>query len=229
MTVFFVRIARKRKIINSRIIVIMNVVKLEREVNRYLVTIPVSSWDEAKLLGSDTNWKILDTLGYAGIEGLTVEEIVKKIKIPKSTVYNVLSKLQAGKLVGSRTRRRKWGRPTKEVKQRFGGKPTRVYFERVSWGEIKFDEDFYNSLEPVLENYKDKLKKILLPIIDSIVMQYKTDKGLEEFFPRDRICENCEWSHEATDFIWAVSIRLIGKILEDEDFVKLARKHKFVK
>ncbi|MDH5595165.1 MAG: helix-turn-helix domain-containing protein [Candidatus Bathyarchaeota archaeon] len=31
----------------------------------------------------------------AGVEGLTVEEIAKKTKTPKSTVYNVLSKLQA--------------------------------------------------------------------------------------------------------------------------------------
>ena len=193
------------------------------------MSIPVSNWEEAKLLGSDTNWKILDILGYAGIEGLTVEEIAQKTKIPKSTVYNVLSKLQAGKLVGSRTRRKRWGRPTKEDKQRFGGKPTRVYFEKVEWGEIKFDEDFYNSLEPLLENYKDKLKEVWLPILDSIMMKYKTDEELEEFFPKDMICENCEWSHEATDFIWAVNIRMIGKILEDDDFEKLARKYKFRK
>jgi len=205
------------------------VVKLKRKVNRYLVTIPVSSWEEAKLLGSDTNWKILEVLSDAGIEGLTVEEVAQKTKTPKSTVYNVLSKLQAAKLVGSRTRRKRWGRPTKEVKQRFGGKPIRVYFERVEWGDINFDEDFFDSLEPLLENYKRKLKKTWLSVLDEIVMKFKTDEELEEFFPRDMICEDCKSSHEANEFFWAVSIRMIGKILEDDDFLKLARKYKFAK
>ena len=204
-------------------------VKLKRKVNRYLVTIPVSSWEEAKLLGSDTNWKILEVLSDAGIEGLTVEEVAQKTKTPKSTVYNVLSKLQAAKLVGSRTRRKRWGRPTKEVKQRFGGKPIRVYFERVEWGDINFDEDFFDSLEPLLENYKRKLKKTWLSVLDEIVMKFKTDEELEEFFPRDMICEDCKSSHEANEFFWAVSIRMIGKILEDDDFLKLARKYKFAK
>lgn len=204
-------------------------IKVKRKVNRYLVTTPVNSWQTAKLLGSETNWKILETLRDAGIEGLTVEEISKKTRTPKSTVYNVLSKLQAADWVESGIRRFGWGRPTKEVKQRFGGKPTRVYIENVPWGSIELDEDYYDSLEPLLEKYKDKLKEQWLAVLDGIVMRYKTDEELEKFFPKDAIHEECGWSHEAFEFLYSISVAMIGEILEDNDFDEWARKHKFTK
>jgi len=200
---------------------------MEKKRNSYLLTIPVSSWEEAQLLGSETNWTILETLRDAGIEGLTVEEIAKKTKTPKSTVYNVLSKLQAANLVGSRKERKKWGRQPTEVNQRFHGKSRRVYFEEVEWGFFEFEEDFFFTLEPILEKHKDKIKKVWFDVLEEIVQKYKTDEELNRFFPTDRICENCEYSHEGIEFLTAISLAMITKFIteRDEDFERFAKKY----
>ena len=75
-------------------------------------------WKEASLFASDTNWKILETLRSAGIDGLTVKEISSATNIPISTVYDVLGTFQAGNWVESSRRKSAWGRPKKEAEQR---------------------------------------------------------------------------------------------------------------
>lgn len=205
---------------------------MKRKVNRYFVTIPVGKWEHAQQIGSETNWIILQTLRDAGIDGCTVNELAKKTNISKSTIYNVLSKLRAGEWVESERRRFGWGRPKKEVKERLGGKPARVYIEKVPWGDIEFDDDFLENLPPVsplMDKYKNELSKIWLAFLDEIVTKFKTDKDLEKFFPKDAIHEACGWSHEAREFLYAISYLMIEELLDDDDFEKLARKHKFMK
>jgi len=201
-------------------------------VNKYLLTIPVDSWQIAQLLGSETNWKILETLRDVGAQGLTAEEISKRINVPKSTIYNVLSKLQAGSWVESGVRRPQWGRPSKEVKQRLGGKPTRIFVGNVLWGDNEFDEEFEASLVRLLEELEkdmDELKQKWLSILEKIVSTYERDEKLRKFFPQDSIHEECGWSHEGEEFLYASSLEVLGKILSDEDYYELARRHKFMK
>jgi hypothetical protein len=61
----------------------------------------------------------------------TYEQIFKEIRVPKSSVYSILSKLSAAGWVESTMRRPSCGRPSEKEKQRFGGKPTRVFMENV--------------------------------------------------------------------------------------------------
>jgi len=200
-------------------------------VNKYFVTIPVSSWQIAKLLGSETNWKILETLRDVGVEGLSAGEISEKMGVPISSIYSILSKLEAAMWVESSMRRLHWGRPSKEAKKRFGGKPTRVFIEHVQWGNSEFDGDFIQSLEGVLEKLKrdvDELREKWLSILEKIVLAYETD-DLKRFFPQDPLHEECGWSHEGSEFLDATSVALLLKILDGESFYKLARKHKFMK
>jgi len=207
-------------------------VDLERKVNKYFVTIPVGSWEKAQLLGSETNWKVLETLRDAGLGGLTTEEISKKVDVPRSTIYGILKELQAADWVESGERRRQWGRPSKEVKQRFGGKPARVYIVEMLWGN-QFDEEFTNSYQLLLdrlEDETDELKKKFLSLLDKIVSAFETSEDLKEFFPKDgKMHEKCGWSHEAQEFLYATSFALLERILSDKDFDELARRHKFLK
>jgi hypothetical protein len=203
---------------------------MSRKVNKYFVTIPVSDWEIAKLLGSETNWKILEVLRNVGIDGLSAKEISEKIRVPIASVYNILSKLAAANYVES-TKKRPWGRPSKEDKQRFGGKPTNVFTENVPWGYSEFDEEFVNSLDPVLENMEknvDELREKWLSILDKIASTYKTD-DLKNFFPQDTIHEECGYSHEGLEFLRAISLNLLWKILDGKDFEELAKRHKFKK
>jgi predicted ArsR family transcriptional regulator len=204
---------------------------MSRKVNKYFVAIPVSNWQIAKLLGSETNWKILEVLRDVGIGGLSAEEISKKIRVPKSSVYSILSKLAAANWVESTMKRQHWGRPSKEAKQRFGGKPTRVFIENVPWGCNEFEEEFIKSLDPILEDMEknvDELREKWLSILEKIVSAYQTE-DVEKFFPQDAVHEECGYSHEGTEFLTAISFNLLWKMLEGKDFEELARRHKFKK
>jgi DNA-binding transcriptional ArsR family regulator len=201
-------------------------------VNKYFITIPVSDWQIAKLLGSETNWKILEVLRDVGINGLSAKEISKKTDVKESTVYTILSKLAAAKYVESTKRRPAWGRPPEEAKQHIGEKPTRVFIESVPWGYPQFDEEFDESLDPVLEHMEknvDELRKKWLSILESILLTYQKEDDLKKFFPQDSIHEKCRRSHEGFEFLDAISLALLWRILEGKDFDELARRHKFMK
>ena len=204
---------------------------MSRKVNKYFVTRTVSSSQDAKLLGSETNWKILETLRDAGVDGMSAEEISERMEVPVSSIYSILNKLEAANMVESSMRRLRWGRPKKEVNQRLRGKPTKVFIERIGWDLGECDEDFTESLDDVLEAMRketDKLEGKWLSILEKIVMAYQTNdpKGL---FPKGAIHDGCGWSHEGLEFLYAISSELLRKILEDEKFGELGRRHKFMK
>ena len=203
---------------------------MDRKVNKYFITIPVFDWQMAKLLGSETNWKILEALRNVGSEGLSTEEISEKIRVPISSVYSILSKLEASALVQSTMKRPRWGRPSEKTKQRFGGKPTRIFIETVPWGLDALDEEFSESLDPVLKDVKnnmDELKAKWLSILEKIVLTYKTDNP--KFYPQEPIQDECGHSREGLEFLRAISLELVLEILNGKDFGELARKHKFMK
>lgn len=52
---------------------------MDKKVNKYF-TIPVFDWQMAKVLASETNWKILEALRNVGIEGLSAEEISRRFE-----------------------------------------------------------------------------------------------------------------------------------------------------
>lgn len=205
---------------------------MSRKVNKYLLTWPVDSWETAQLIGSETNWKILEILREVGSQGLSAEEISKKANVPISTVYNILSKLQAANWVQSGLRRPQWGRPSKEAKKRQGGKPTKIYVGNIFGGEYAFDEDFEESLEDAFGKLKkdmEELKKGWLSILEKIVAMYENDEQLKKFFPQDPIHEDCGSSHEAEEFLYASSLAILYKILSDKDYNEFKKNHKFIK
>ncbi|MGB8780768.1 MAG: helix-turn-helix domain-containing protein [Candidatus Bathyarchaeia archaeon] len=204
---------------------------MDRKVNKYFVTIPIFDSQTAKLLAPETNWKILEALRDVGMEGLSAEEISEKIKVPISSVYNILRTLEATGWVQSTMKRPPWGRPSKKIKQRFGGKPTRVFIETVPWGLNELDYDFIDSLIPVLKDMKnnvDELREKWLSILEKIVLTYQAN-NLKKFFPQEPIDSECGHSREGLEFLRAISTELVWEILNGKDFDALARKHKFMK
>jgi hypothetical protein len=90
---------------------------------------------------------------------------------------------------------------------------------------------FIDSLDPLLEDMKkdvDTLRKNWLSTLEKIVSAYQKD-DLKKFFPQDAIHEKCGYSHEGTEFLYAISLELLSEILNGKDFDELARRHKFMK
>ena len=68
----------------------------------------------------------------------------------------------------------------------------------------------------------------MLSTLEKIVSEYQTD-DLKKFFPQDAIHEASGRSHEGLEFLFAISLELISKLLNGKDFDELARRHKFMK
>jgi hypothetical protein len=79
-----------------------------------------------------------------------------------------------------------------------------------------------------MEQDIDELGKKWFSILEKIVSKYQTDDP-KKFFPQDKIHEECGSSHEATEFLHAISSFILWKILESKDYDELARRHKFMK
>ncbi len=204
---------------------------MSKKINKYFVAIPVADWQTAKMLGSETNWKILELLREAGIEGMSAQEIAKCAEIPISSVYAVLNELTAADFVESKIRRQAWGRPPKEAKQRSSdrGKPASAYIQEAPWGDSIFDAEFDESMNYVLQHSEKEvteLKEKLLSFLDKAVPMYQADDQLEKFFPQDKIHE-CGESHEGMEFLNAVTIKAIYEIYKSKEFSELATKYKF--
>jgi hypothetical protein len=74
----------------------------------------------------------------------------------------------------------------------------------------------------------DELRGKWLSILEKIVSAYEKD-DLKKFFPQDAIHEECGYSHEGLEFLYAISLELVSEILHGKDFDELARSHKFMK
>lgn len=162
---------------------------------------------------------------------MSTEKISKKIRVPISSVYSILSKLEASALVQSTMKRPHLGRPPKESKQRSRGKPTRIFIETVQWGEDSLDLDFVESLDPVLKDMKkdvDELRGKCLSILEKIVLTYQTN-NLKKFFPQEPMNDECGHSREGLEFLRAITFELFQEISQGKDFDELARRHKFMK
>jgi len=186
----------------------------------YLLSFPVSGKDVARTLGSDSTWEILGELREAGLDGLTVEEISKKLDLPKSTVYGVLSKLQAAGWVESRRARKKLGRPDvkTEIEIRRTGRTKHIYVEKINWGGIEFESEFNEIIRDIISKALNghQIVDAFADAIDRILTNLAKDEDGKKFLPSKEVCLKCQRSHEAVEFMWAVCIALIVQLLSDE-------------
>src|SRR5688500_5732718 len=98
-------------------------------VTTYFESIPVREEREAKILGSDSGWSILNFLRDSCSVDCTAEEISGDLDLPISTVYNVLNSLRAVGFVHTKRIPKQLGRPSKaSVEQEMRtGKQKRIY------------------------------------------------------------------------------------------------------
>jgi len=186
----------------------------------YLTSFPVSDKEVAHTLGSASAWEVLEKLREAGLNGLTAEEISKKLDLPKSTVYGILSKLQAAGWVESRRARKKLGRPDARTEEeiRRTGRTKRIYVEKINWGGIEPEPEFGEILSDAIREVLGSHQVVdsFADAIDKILTILAKDQDGKEFLPSAELCPKCETSHEAREFMWAVCIDLISQLLYDE-------------
>ena len=185
-----------------------------KNINTYLTHFPVKSYQEADLLSKESTWRIMDHIRQAGAQGITVEDITRREKIPASVVYSTLKELYRQEHVFLYPR---------EKKQK-GERKKRFVCERSTWGKYRIDQEFDAALRVsgVLERITEELRQPVMNALKDAYEQFGTTKALQRFIPtkQTNICPNCQRSHEAMEFFYATLLRSIDLMITDSDDFK---------
>ena len=185
-----------------------------RNIKTYLTHFPVKSYMEADLLSKETTWRIMDHIRQAGAQGITVEDITRREKIPASVVYSTLKELYRQEHVFLYPR---------EKKQK-GERKKRFVCERSTWGKYRIDQDFDAALKMsgILERITDEMRQPIMNALKDAYEQFGATKELQRFVPtkQTNICPNCQRSHEAMEFFYATLLRSVDLMITDSDDFK---------
>jgi DNA-binding MarR family transcriptional regulator len=199
--------------------------------HQYLVSIPITLENEARVLGSPSAWEVLDELRDAGLEGRTAEEISKELDIPKSTVYGVLNRLDAIGFVETRRLTKRLGRPSKDVQEieKRTGKKKRIYVEHVQWGGVSLDDDFANFFDKNLQKHIDKSKIVeyFSELVDMMITTMENSSAGRDLLPSLEACPLCKSNHEANEYTMALVFAVCSEILKSNELANICKKHKY--
>lgn len=222
-----------------------------KKVNRYFESISIKDSSEANILGSQTNWEILEALADVGSRGFTAKELMNQLGLSKNTVHNALKILKGADFVLSQRPQKRPGPKSQQDKIRFSpkkdvelsskkddeaitdferdeldGTATRIYVHDVPW-RPEVDEDFKEIIKPIIEkavsDLKDKYRNIIFEAMDEV---WAKENG--KFFPKnDNLpCKECGVTHESVECVEAISYFLhmkLSRSIRDE----LSQKYNF--
>jgi sugar-specific transcriptional regulator TrmB len=198
----------------------------------YILSIPVSDKEQARTLSASSTWKILEELREAGLSGMTAEEIWKRLELTDTTVYSLLSRLRDAGWVESRPDRKKIGRPDKARKREMvrTGRKKQIYVAKLPSDielEGEFADTLYDALKDVLEKRKHELVNYFADAIDKILESMEQSKDGKSFFPSTEICKECHSSHEAVEFLSALSFEITTAIVNrfEKELKPILEKH----
>lgn len=195
----------------------------------YFESIPVREEREAKILGSDSGWSILNLLRESGSEGCTADEISSTLDLPISTVYNVLNSLRAVGFIHTKRIPKQLGRPSNDsIEQEMRtGKQKRIYIEKVPWGNFTFTRDFDRLLVEEIDKLIDKsdVSEVCSSVIDQIISKMKNNSSYRAFLPSAEDCPHCHYSHEAREYAFALVQAVSDRIMKSELLQAVLEKH----
>lgn len=179
----------------------------------------------AEFLQNRNNWEIVNALIDDGIEGMTSEELAKRLNINYKAVTETTRHLAQMGWINSKRQKpaeRRVGRPAAGAPRPDFRKPPYLHV----WSNI-------NSFEPVLlEEFEDHCLDIFdkhvgdfrqfLTAMDGIIAEMKTSA---RFYPKQPI-HDCGWSHDGHEFVKGVLQAFLYWLESNAEFRTLLKKHK---
>lgn len=200
--------------------------------NIYFESFPVAEKQVARTLAANSAWEVLEQLRQAGISGLTAEEISAKLELPKSSVYNVLAKLQAAGWVEPRRATKRLGRPDERTRGQVArtGRTKQLYVEKIPWGGYVLNEEFDDVLGAAVERMlaDHRLPEAFADALDKTILALTSDEHGKDFLPSREPCPKCKTSHEANEFVMAIASAIMSELVEHERLEPTYKKHNLV-
>ena len=220
--------------------------KMKEMRKEYIKFLPVCSRRTADMLKREALWEVFETIRSSGMKGVTVKEIVEKIREPVSTVYNAINQLEReGYIHGMKPSKLKaaWGHRRKT--ERLPGKTPKRYFEACEkksamdhreegerdnpWGDVIFYDTFFHEIGHLIEK-EPGLAEVREKVLDFVENFYKSkilysNSKIKKLLPDKEICPYCNRSHEGYEFFKAIILYMATKqILDTKKFDKFLKK-----
>lgn len=96
--------------------------------------------------------------------------------------------------------------------------------ERSTWGKYGIDDEFDATLRVsgLLESITEEMRAPVMKVFREVYEQFSTKRELQKFLPTEQtnICPNCQRSHEAMEFFYAILLRSIDLMITESDEFK---------
>lgn len=189
-----------------------------KNIKTYLTHFPIKSYLEADILSKEVTWKIMDYMRQAGAKGVTADDIIEKEGLPSSVVYSAMKELYRLDYIFLYPRNKK----------EKGDRKKRYVCERGTWGKYGIDEEFDATLraEGSLDNVNYHLRQPIMKVFKDIFDDFSSKSRLQKYLPtkNTNICPNCQRSHEAMEFFYAILLRSVDlMITESDEFTKFLK------
>ena len=174
----------------------------------------------AEFLQNRNNWDIVNAIIDAGIDGITSKELSKSLKINYKTVADTTKHLSQMEYIISEPPKKKVGRPSKEQPMRDFRKPAYLHVWNYPRSiEPIIEEEFEKYCTNIINKYTDQFKTFV-SVINQIIIEMKDS----EFYPKEKIHDECGWSHEGYEFIKAIQFTLMDCLEDNSDFQAILKK-----
>ena len=212
----------------------------KKRTKKYLVGVPIFKANEAKALGNDLAWDVLDILSEQGSDGYTVKEMrevfeKRGLDVGLSTLHLVMNNLLTHEFVNKSTisSEKRWGRPSlAERKSRESRKRGKVFYEGHDLG-LSIEPEFEATLDQLLEKKFVQeyaiIKRSMVNLVGDIIEEYKTNKELAKYYPESNFCGECGSIHRAREFLLAICYDIVYNLQDSEEWKNLLRKQNFIK
>lgn len=190
--------------------------------NAYYEHIVVGSPQQASIFANEYTWTIMEVLRKVGAQGLTAEEIHKKVEkelgtsVSRSKVYSLLKRLYE-----------------EEWTHKYYDEKAQAWRNTLSivWGGVYIDDEFYDIVKSKTKLFVNRvLFPALLEFIKKATEELENDSSTKKWLPRahaDARCRKCRTSHEAEEFLDALMDIACSEFGESENFKEYMRKNSF--
>ncbi len=157
----------------------------------------ISDASDAKLLGSEGTWDVLDFV-HSSVDGVRPKEVADKFGMRLNQAYDKLAELEANGYVKRKKERGSVG----GAQQR----KTLVYVSSA-WGNNALRDEFEEIMDEKFGKFvMDEIRPVLLKYFETVLKAMKSDGELTRWLPPGyHWCPDCGIDHQAWELFRAIS------------------------
>jgi hypothetical protein len=175
----------------------MTAASKKEEETGYFESLVITSPSDARLLGSEGTWDVLDFV-HSSVDGVRPKEVADKFGMRLNQAYDKLAELEANGFV---KRKKERGSPGAAQQRK-----TLVYVSSA-WGNNELRGEFEDVMDEKFGKFvMDEVRPVLLKYFATVLKAMKSDQELAKWLPAGHHwCPDCGIDHQAWELFRALS------------------------